>query len=116
MAARKSRPVCIAGRPRNGIAADAEARGELDFADHRLAIRHQRQRAVEAVDLGAGDVDAIELALEGAGIGRQLDRDEGAADAGARRRGFQLRQVEAEIGDDAAHPAHARFRCSLRPS
>src|SRR5580692_5640042 len=28
-----------------GIAANAEARGELDLADHGLAVGHQRQRA-----------------------------------------------------------------------
>ena len=56
------------GAAEERIAADAEAGAELDFADHRLAIRHQRQRPVEALDLGAGDVDAVELALEGAGV------------------------------------------------
>ena len=59
--------------------------------------------------LGAGDVDPVELALERAGIGRKLDRHEGAADRRARRRRFELRHVEAEIGEHAAHPAHARF-------
>ena len=54
------------------IAADAEARGEFDLADHRLAIGHQRQRAVQALDLGAGDVDPIELALESAGVWRTV--------------------------------------------
>ena len=83
--------------------------GEFDLADHGLAIGHQRQRAVEALDLGAGEVDAIELAFERAGIGRQLDGHEGTADAGARGGGFQLRHVEAEIGEDAAHAAHPQF-------
>ncbi len=47
-----------------GIGADSETAGEFDFADHRLAIRHQRQRPVQTLDLGAGDVDSVELALE----------------------------------------------------
>ena len=99
----------MAGRPRNGSLRTPKPRGEFDFADHRLAIRHQRQRPVETLDLGAGDVDPVELALEGAGVGRKLDRNEGTAHGRARRRGFQLRHVEAEIAEDAAHPAHARF-------
>ena len=69
------------------IAADAEAGGEFDLADHRLAIGHQRQRAVQTIDLRAGEVDAVELALERAGIGRKFYRNERAADAGARRCG-----------------------------
>ena len=32
-----------------GIAADAEARGEFDLADDGLAIGHQRQRRVETL-------------------------------------------------------------------
>ncbi len=91
------------------IAADAETGREFDGADHWLAIRHQRQRAVETLHLGAGGVDAVELALERTGVGGKLDRNEGTAHAGARGRGFQLRHIEPEIGKHAAHPAHARF-------
>ena len=92
-----------------GIAADAEARRELDFADNGLAIGHQRQRRVEPLHLGAGDVDPVELALERAGIGPKLHRHERTADGRTRRCGFQLRHVETEIGEHAAHPADARF-------
>jgi hypothetical protein len=35
------------------VAANAEAGGEFHRADHRLAIRHQRQGAIQALDLGA---------------------------------------------------------------
>src|SRR6185437_17180745 len=35
--------------------------------------------------------------------------DLGAAHRRAWRGGFKLRRVKAEIGDDAAHPAYARF-------
>src|SRR4051794_30347997 len=77
------------------VAAHAEARRELDLADHRLAIGHKRQRAIEAIDLGAGDVDAIKLALEGPGVRPELHRDEGAAHPRTWRGGFQLRHVEA---------------------
>src|ERR1700681_4775443 len=91
------------------IAADSESAGEFDFADDRLAIRHQRQGAVETLDLGAGSVDSVKLALESGGVGGKFDGDEGAADARAGSRGFQLRHVEAEIAEHAAHPANTRF-------
>ena len=92
------------------IGADAKSGRELDFADHGLPIRHQRQRAVEAIDLGAADVDAIKLALEGAGVAGQLHRHIGAAHAGARRCRLQLADVETEIGEHAAHAPRARFK------
>src|SRR5229473_1448259 len=91
------------------IAADPESAGEFDFADHRLAIWHQRKGAVETLDLGAGGVDPVKLALKSAGVGGKSDGNEGAADTRAWRRGFQLRHIEAEIGEHAAHPANARF-------
>ena len=82
------------------IGAHAEAGGEFDLADDRLAIGHQRQRAVQPIDLGAGDIDAVELALERPGIGRQLDRHERAADRrSAACAASNLRDVEAEIGE-----------------
>jgi hypothetical protein len=96
-----------------GIAADTEARGEFDVADNRLAVGHQRQRRVEALHLGAGEVDPVELALERAGIGQKLHRHERAADGRARDRRFELRHVEAEIGEHPAHPADARFHAVL---
>src|SRR5665213_33340 len=91
------------------IDADPEAGREFNFADYRLAIGHQRQRPVQTFHLRSVDIDPIELALEGAGVGRKFDGNEGTAHAGTWRRGLQLRHVEAEIADDAAHPAHARF-------
>ena len=97
------------GSAEEGIVADTKTRGELDLADDRLAIGHQRQRRVEAVHLDAAEIDPLQLALERAGIGRQFHGNEGAADAGARGSRFQLPHVEAEIVDDAAHPADARF-------
>src|SRR5436190_21650770 len=87
------------GPSQEGIAAHAETGGELDFADDGLAIGHQRKRAVEFFDLHAGEVDAIELALEGAGVGGKLYRDEGTSDGAAGRRRFELRHVEAEVVD-----------------
>jgi hypothetical protein len=51
----------------------------------------------------------VKLALKSAGVGSKSNGNEGAADARAWRRGFQLRHVEAEIGKDPAHPAHTRF-------
>ena len=47
-----------------GIAAHAEAGGEFDLADDGLAIGHQRQRPVQAIDRSAGDIDPVELPLE----------------------------------------------------
>jgi hypothetical protein len=96
-----------------GIAADAEAGSEFDLADDGLAIGHQRQRPVEALDRGAGDIDPVELPLERTGIGWKFYGNEGAADARARSGGFELRHVEAEIGEHAAHPADARFHAVL---
>ena len=97
------------GAAEERIAADPEAAGEFDFADHRLAIGHQGERPVQSVNLRAGDVYSIKLAFERPGVGRKLQRNEGPAHAGARRRRLQLRHVQAEIGEDAAHPAYARF-------
>jgi len=54
------------------IAADAEAGSEFDLADHRLAVRHQRKRAVEALYLDPGGIDPVELALESARVGGSL--------------------------------------------
>ncbi len=69
------------GRPaKERIVADPEAGSEFDFANHRLAIRHQRKGSAETLDLGAGDVDPVELALESAGVGSKFDRDVGTAD------------------------------------
>src|SRR5439155_881496 len=56
---------------KEGIAAHAEAGGEFDLADDGLAIGHQRQGPVEPIDMGAGYVDPVELALERAGLGRR---------------------------------------------
>src|SRR5216683_6836841 len=69
------------GTAEEGIAADAEAGGELDLADDGFAIGHQCQRPVEALDLGAGDIDPIELPLERAGVARKFHGNEGTADA-----------------------------------
>src|SRR5262245_15422796 len=96
------------GPAEEGITAHAEAGGEFDFADDGLAIGHQRQRAVQLVDLRAGDVDAIELAVEGAGVAGKLYGDEGTADSAARRCRFELREVEAEVVDDPAHASRPR--------
>src|SRR5258706_13769287 len=54
------------------IVADPEAGSEFDFAYHRLAIRHQRQRPAEALHLGAVNVDPVELALESPGVGSKF--------------------------------------------
>ncbi|OIQ72152.1 hypothetical protein GALL_462230 [mine drainage metagenome] len=59
--------------------------------------------------MGAGDVDPVELALEGACVGGELDGNKGATDGPARRRGFQRGDLKAEIGEYAAHAAHAGF-------
>src|SRR5439155_25365203 len=91
------------------IAADPKTGCEFDLADHRLAIRHQRKRPVESLDLGAGDIDPVKLALESSGVRRKLDWNEGTADGARGRRGFQLGHVKSEIGKNAAHPARARF-------
>src|SRR4051794_15338278 len=56
------------GAPQKWIAADAEAGSEFNFADHRFAVGHQRQRPVQAVHMCARDVNAIKLALERSGI------------------------------------------------
>ncbi len=98
------------GPAQERVAAHAEAGGELDFADDRLAVGHQRKRAVQPIDLHAGDVDAIELAIEGTGIDGKLYRDEGSSDGAARCCGFQLRHVEAEVADDAAHASGPQFQ------
>src|SRR5882672_688058 len=71
------------GAAEEWIAADSEAGSEFDFAHHRFAIRHQCQGAVETLDLAAGDVDPVKLALESAGVGSKFDWNEGAADASA---------------------------------
>ncbi len=91
------------------IAAHAEAGSEFDFADHGFSIRHQCQCPVQAFHLGTGDVDSIELTLERAGVGGEFHGDVGAAHARAWRGRLQLRHVEAEIAEHAAHPAHPRF-------
>src|ERR1700761_525054 len=88
------------------ITADSESGREFHFADHGLSIRHERQRAVETIDLGAGHVDPIQLAFEGAGVGAKLYRNVGPAHRRAWRRGFQLADVETEVADDAAHAPH----------
>src|SRR5882672_7053580 len=75
------------GAAEEWIAADSEAGSEFDFAHYRFAIRHQCQGAVETLDLSAGDVDPIKLALESAGVGRKFDGNKGAADTRARRGG-----------------------------
>jgi len=61
------------GAAEEWIAADSEAGSEFDFAHHRFAIRHQCQGAVETLDLAAGDVDPVKLALESAGVGGKFD-------------------------------------------
>jgi hypothetical protein len=66
--------------PDERIDAHAEPRSGVDLPVHRLAQRHGAERRVEAFGLGARDVDAVNLPLEGAGIRRQAIGDEGAAD------------------------------------
>ena len=66
---------------RNGSHAHAEAGRQIDLAHDRLSHRHGAERAGQPVDVGAGDVDAVELALEGAGILAQRQRHERSADA-----------------------------------
>src|ERR1700735_1513273 len=63
------------------IVAYAEPGSKLDLADHRLSIRHKRERAVEALDLRAGDIDSVKLTLKGAGIGAKFYRHIRAAHA-----------------------------------
>src|SRR5258707_13970475 len=92
------------------IVADPETAGEFDLADHRLTVRHQRKGPVQALDLGAGDVDPVELALESAGVGRKFNGNKWTTHAPAWGRGFQLRHIETEIGEDTAHAAHPRFQ------
>ena len=64
---RKSMPVWIAGRPRNGSSRTPKRRTHIDLAGNRLAHRHGDQSVGVSVDFGARDVDAIELTVEGAG-------------------------------------------------
>ena len=79
-----------------------------------IGLRYGTSASVrlQALDLGARDVDAMELAFESAGIGGRLDRHERAADAAARRCRFDLADVDAEIGEHAAHPARAHSKLS----
>src|SRR6266702_400941 len=85
------------------IDARAEARHEVDLAHDRLADRHMGQRAREPIDLAADDVDALDLALEGAGIGRRARRDEGATGPASSRARRDLAGIDAERGEHAAH-------------
>ena len=62
----------------------------------RLAHRHVDQRERVAVDLRARDVDAVELALEGAGA--RLRRAQRHVRAAARGAGRRLGDIDAEIG------------------
>ena len=57
------------------------------------------------VDMRARKADAVELAFEWPCIGGEFDRDKRAAHARARRCGFQLRDIEAEVGEHATHAA-----------
>ena len=83
-----------------GVDPDPESRGHVDLAGDRLADRHGNERARERVDLGSGQLHAIELALEHARLG-ELRRHERAP----HRRRFRLTAgVDAEVGE---HPAHA---------
>ena len=55
------------GAAEERIHAHAEGRTHVDFAGDRLAHRHGEQRVGVLVDLGAREIDAVELAVEGAG-------------------------------------------------
>src|SRR5690242_9729562 len=84
------------------IGAHAERRTHVDAAFDRLAYRHGRESMRVAVDLRAREVDAVELPLEGAGVGaRRLHRHERAAD---RMAGMEF-GIDAEIIEYAAHAA-----------
>ena len=108
-AARKSSPVCIAGRPRNGSLRTPKP--EVNSTSPTTGLRYGTSARVRfsRSTWARVDVDAIQLALETAGVGRRLDRHERAAHAAARRRGFHLPDVEAEIAEHAAHPPRAGF-------
>src|SRR4030088_3786696 len=100
----------VHGRPtEERIAANPEAGREFDYADHRLAIRHQRKGPVETLYLDPGVIDPVELALESACVGWKLDWNVGTTHARTWRRSFQLRHIETEIGKEAAHAAYTRF-------
>src|ERR1700732_3059496 len=96
-----------------GIAADPEAGCEFDFTDYGFSIWHQRKGPVEAIHLGTGDIDSVELALERASIRGKFYGNKGATHGRPRRRRFQFSNIKAEIVEYAAHPAHAGFHAVL---
>src|ERR1700733_11092933 len=69
------------GASEKWIGAHSEAGLKFDFADHGLSIWHQRQRAVETLDLGAADVDTVKLAIKRAGVGGKFHRHKRPAHA-----------------------------------
>ena len=79
----------------------------LSSVEDSMESRVRRMRGV-FTDLGL-DMAQLEAATPRHGIGGPFVPVKLAADAGARGCRFQLPHVEAEIVDDAAHPADARF-------
>src|SRR5262249_41862701 len=83
-----------------GIDTHAEPGGGVDFSHHRLADRYADHGSRELIHLGAGDIDAVELAVERIGGGSELERHERPAGG---RLGRIAAEVEAKIGEYAAH-------------
>ncbi len=66
-------------------------------------------RTPKPLDLGARDIDSVELALESAGVGGKFYGNERTAHPDARGGCFHLRHIKAEVVKDPAHPAYPRF-------
>src|SRR5215510_13248617 len=77
---------------------DAEAGRELQFAGERLAHRHLDHGAVEVIDMGARQIDAVELTVERATVTAVHGRDRHEGTAGrCRRHRRHLADVDAEL-------------------
>src|SRR5262245_145324 len=100
------------GPAQEWVHAHAERRTHVDFTDDRLAYWHRDQSMRVTIDLRAGDVHPIKLALEGAGAClRRLDRNEGPADRPVTAR---FDRIDSEIREHAPHAACLRIDALLK--
>src|SRR5215471_12138608 len=97
--------------PEDRVFAHSERRGHIGLADDRTAQRNCQNRLLDAIDLRAAGIDAIELAFEGARIRlSRFDRNERPASS---VRASRAASFNSEVGEYGLDPARAQVDAFL---
>src|SRR5262252_1468193 len=97
--------------PEDRVFAHSEGRRHIGLADDRTAQRNCQNRLLDAIDLRAARIDAIELGFEGARIRLpRVDRNERPASSA---RASRAASFNSEVGEYGLDPARAKVDAFL---